>query len=87
MQTPSTVNAYYSPSFNEIVFPAAILQPPFFDATADEAVNFGSFGGPYWVGRLCNTCFLQFGMDRPGGQQWATKSLGSVHKGCYACCA
>jgi putative endopeptidase len=42
--TPSTVNAYYSPSGNEIVFPAAILQPPFFDAKADDAVNFGGIG-------------------------------------------
>lgn len=38
------VNAYYHPSLNEIVFPAAILQPPFFDADADEAVQFGSLG-------------------------------------------
>ena len=42
--TPQTVNAYYHPSLNEIVFPAAILQPPFFDASADEAVNYGSLG-------------------------------------------
>lgn len=42
--TPQTVNAYYHPSLNEIVFPAAILQPPFFDPNADEAVNFGSLG-------------------------------------------
>src|SRR5450631_1311280 len=39
--TPQTVNAYYNPVMNEIVFPAAILQPPFFDATADDAVNYG----------------------------------------------
>ncbi|MCC5915824.1 MAG: M13 family metallopeptidase [Cryomorphaceae bacterium] len=39
------VNAYYSPSFNEIVFPAGILQPPFFDAKADDAVNYGAIGG------------------------------------------
>ncbi len=42
--TPQTVNAYYNPSMNEIVFPAAILQPPFFDATADDAVNYGGIG-------------------------------------------
>lgn len=42
--TPQTVNAYYDPSKNEIVFPAAILQPPFFDATADDAVNYGGIG-------------------------------------------
>ena len=42
--TPQTVNAYYSPFNNEIVFPAAILQPPFFDANADDAANYGSIG-------------------------------------------
>ncbi|MCH2115261.1 MAG: peptidase M13 [Pirellulales bacterium] len=42
--TPQTVNAYYNPSMNEIVFPAAILQPPFFHVTADDAVNYGSIG-------------------------------------------
>ena len=42
--TPQTVNAYYNPAFNEIVFPAAILQPPFFDVAADDAVNYGSIG-------------------------------------------
>jgi putative endopeptidase len=43
--TPQTVNAYYNPGFNEIVFPAAILQPPFFSPEADAAVNFGGIGG------------------------------------------
>ncbi len=43
--TPQTVNAYYSPTRNEIVFPAAILQPPFFDPKADMAVNYGAIGG------------------------------------------
>jgi putative endopeptidase len=42
---PQTVNAYYNPIFNEIVFPAAILQPPLFDAAADSAVNYGAIGG------------------------------------------
>ncbi len=42
--TPQTVNAYYNASNNEIVFPAAILQPPFFDANADDAVNYGAIG-------------------------------------------
>jgi putative endopeptidase len=42
--TPQTVNAYYNSSFNEIVFPAAILQPPFFDLGADPAVNYGAIG-------------------------------------------
>jgi len=42
--TPQTVNAYYSPTRNEIVFPAAILQPPFFNMAADDAVNYGAIG-------------------------------------------
>ncbi len=43
--TPQTVNAYYNPTTNEICFPAAILQPPFFDPTADDAANYGAIGG------------------------------------------
>ena len=42
--TPPTVNAYYNPTLNEIVFPAGILQPPFFNAKADDAVNYGGIG-------------------------------------------
>jgi predicted metalloendopeptidase len=42
--TPQTINAYYNPTFNEVVFPAAILQPPFFDPHADPAVNYGGIG-------------------------------------------
>jgi putative endopeptidase len=42
--TPQTVNAYYNPLFNEIVFPAGILQPPFYDYRADDAVNYGGIG-------------------------------------------
>ena len=44
LMTPQTINAYYNPVKNEIVFPAAILQPPFFDVTADDAVNYGAIG-------------------------------------------
>jgi putative endopeptidase len=44
LMTPQTINAYYNPGFNEIVFPAAILQPPFFDAARDDAANFGAIG-------------------------------------------
>lgn len=44
LMTPQTVNAYYNPSQNEIVFPAAILQPPFFNVNADDAVNYGAIG-------------------------------------------
>jgi putative endopeptidase len=43
--TPQTVNAYYNPVMNEIVFPAAILQPPFFNPNADDATNYGAIGG------------------------------------------
>ncbi len=43
--TPQTVNAYNNPTFNEVVFPAAILQPPFFDKDADPAINYGAIGG------------------------------------------
>ncbi|MFI4964673.1 MAG: M13 family metallopeptidase [Caulobacterales bacterium] len=43
--TPSTINAYYNPTGNEIVFPAAILQPPFFDPDGDMAINYGAIGG------------------------------------------
>lgn len=42
--TPQTVNAYYNPELNEVVFPAAILQPPFFNVKADDAVNYGAIG-------------------------------------------
>ena len=44
LMTPQTVNAYYYPPANEIVFPAAILQPPFFNVAADDAVNYGAIG-------------------------------------------
>ncbi|MBR7742796.1 peptidase M13 [Phycicoccus sp. BSK3Z-2] len=44
LMTPQTVNAYYNPGMNEIVFPAAILQPPFFDVDADDAANYGGIG-------------------------------------------
>ena len=42
--TPQEINAYYNPLNNEIVFPAAILQPPFFDPNAEPAVNYGAIG-------------------------------------------
>jgi len=44
LMTPQTVNAYYAPSLNEVTFPAGILQPPVFDSTLDDAVNFGAVG-------------------------------------------
>jgi putative endopeptidase len=52
LMTPQTVNAYYNPGMNEIVFPAAILQPPFFDVNADDdAANYGGIGASYWLMR------------------------------------
>ncbi|MEC5218073.1 putative endopeptidase [Actimicrobium sp. GrIS 1.19] len=59
--TPQTVNAYYNPELNEIVFPAAILQPPFFDANADDAVNYGGIGGV--IGHE-----ISYGFDDQGAQ-------------------
>lgn len=59
--TPSTINAYYSPTTNEIVFPAAILQPPYFDLDADEAMNYGGIGAT--IGHE-----LSHGFDDEGAQ-------------------
>ncbi|XCF05867.1 M13 family metallopeptidase [Tamlana crocina] len=53
--SPQTVNAYFSPTFNEIVFPAAILQPPFFNFEADDAVNYGGIGAV--IGHEISHCF------------------------------
>jgi putative endopeptidase len=66
--TPQTVNAYYNPTKNEIVFPAAILQPPFFDAQADDAVNYGGIGGV--IGHE-----LSHGFDDRGSQYDADGNL------------
>jgi predicted metalloendopeptidase len=66
--TPPTVNAYYSPTMNEIVFPAGILQPPFFDAKADDAVNYGSLG--FVIGHE-----MTHGFDDSGSQFDASGNL------------
>jgi putative endopeptidase len=72
--TPSTINAYYNPSFNEIVFPAAILQAPFFDPSADDAVNYGAIGAV--IGHEISHGFDDQGSKYDGKgvfQDWWTK--------------
>ena len=72
--TPSTINAYYNPSFNEIVFPAAILQAPFFDPEADDAVNYGAIGAV--IGHEISHGFDDQGSKYDGKgvfQDWWTK--------------
>ena len=66
--TPPTVNAYYNPSYNEIVFPAGILQPPFFNADADDAINYGAIGAV--IGHE-----ITHGFDDPGSQYDAEGNL------------
>ncbi|NRR33168.1 M13 family peptidase [Oxalobacteraceae bacterium] len=73
--TPQTVNAYYNPEMNEIVFPASILQPPFFDAQADDAVNYGAIGGV--IGHEISHGFDDQGAQYDGDgnlRDWWTKS-------------
>ena len=66
--TPMTVNAYYNSTLNEIVFPAAILQPPFFDANADDAINYGGIGAV--IGHE-----ISHGFDDRGSQYDSTGTL------------
>jgi predicted metalloendopeptidase len=66
--TPPTVNAYYNPNMNEIVFPAGILQPPFFNAKADDAINYGGIGGVI-------AHEISHGFDDQGRQYDATGNL------------
>ena len=61
--SPQTINAYYHPMLNEIVFPAAILQPPFFDTDADEAVQFGSLGFVLLLIMLIDLCHNYLSMS------------------------
>ncbi|MHA4868861.1 M13 family metallopeptidase [Duganella sp. PWIR1] len=73
--TPQTVNAYYNPELNEIVFPAVILQPPFFDADADDAVNYGAIGAV--IGHEISHGFDDQGAQYDGDgnlRDWWTKS-------------
>ncbi len=79
---PQTVNAYYNPSMNEIVFPAAILQPPFFDYKADAAVNYGGIGAV--IGHEISHAFDDSGarFDAEGNLHnwWTPEDLKKFHK-------
>jgi len=80
--SPQTVNAYYNPSMNEIVFPAAILQPPFFDPEADLASNYGAIGGV--IGHEITHGFDDQGRqyDEKGNlRDWWTKEDAERYKG------
>ena len=79
--TPPTVNAYYNPLLNEIVFPAGILQPPFFSFTADDAINYGGIG--MVIGREMTHGFDDQGRqyDADGNlRDWWTKEDGEKYK-------
>ncbi len=79
--TPQTVNAYYNPGTNEITFPAAILQPPFFDPAADDAVNYGAIGAI--IGHEIGHGFDDQGRlyDATGKlEDWWTKADGEAFK-------
>lgn len=74
LMTPQTVNAYYNPTTNEICFPAGILQPPFFDPEADDALNYGAIGGV--IGHEMSHGFDDQGsqFDKTGNQRnWWTE--------------
>lgn len=79
--SPQTVNAYYNPPMNEIVFPAAILQPPFFDLHADDAVNYGAIGAA--IGHEIGHGFDDQGRKSDGDgvlRDWWTEEDGSRFK-------
>jgi predicted metalloendopeptidase len=73
--TPQTINAYYNPLNNEIVFPAAILQPPFFDPNADDAVNYGAIGAVigHEIGHGFDDQGRKFGPDGSLKDWWTAK--------------
>ena len=79
---PQTINAYYNPLNNEIVFPAAILQPPFFDPNADAAVNYGGIGAVigHEIGHGFDDQGRKFGPDG-GLKDWWTEQDANVFKG------
>ena len=73
--TPQEINAYYNPLNNEIVFPAAILQPPFFDPKADAAVNYGGIGAVigHEIGHGFDDQGRKFGPDGSMKEDWWTQ--------------
>ena len=77
--TPQTINAYYNPLFNEIVFPAAILQPPFFNISADPAVNYGAIGGVigHEIGHGFDDQGSKFNADGSLSNWWTDEDLSS----------
>jgi predicted metalloendopeptidase len=84
--SPPTVNAYYNPALNEIVFPAGILQPPFFDAKADDAVNYGGIGAV--IGHEMTHGFDDSGrkFDADGNlKEWWTEEDGKKYEARAAC--
>ena len=80
--TPQEINAYYNPSNNEIVFPAAILQPPFFDPNADAAVNYGAIGAVigHEIGHGFDDQGRKFGPDGALQDWWTPKDARGVHR-------
>ena len=80
--TPQTVNAYYNPSLNEIVFPAAILQPPYFDLKVDDAVNYGSIGAVigHEIGHGFDDQGATFDGDGSMRDWWTAKDLEAFKK-------
>ncbi len=80
--TPQTVNAYYNPSLNEIVFPAAILQAPFFNMEADDAVNYGAIGGVigHEIGHGFDDQGATFDGDGVMRNWWTDKDLAAFKK-------
>jgi putative endopeptidase len=80
--TPQTVNAYYNPTMNEIVFPAAILQPPYFDMEAEDAVNYGGIGAVigHEIGHGFDDQGATFDGDGVLRNWWTPKDLSEFNK-------